>query len=498
VSGFYGLDPHDPESIRRAASEVSLPQERRSAVVAALRKINGNSPALDELEKPGTVAVVTGQQVGLFGGPAYTLYKALTAIKLARQLTGSGIRAVPVFWIATEDHDLAEVDHTWVFNPRIEPKKLSARVRGASAQPVGTMTFDSLPLDDLRSALEGFPSGEEVLARVKTAYQPGRTMGEAFRLLLADVLRDPELIFIDPMEPAIRQAAAPLLQQAFEQAPELSAAVIARGKELAAAGYHAQVHFEAQTSLLMRLEGGRRIALRRNGADYFHDTRRYDAVELMADPAELSPNALLRPVMQDYLLPTVAYVGGPAEIAYFAQSEVLYSALLGRMPVMLPRAGFTILDERAYSLMERFDLTLKDVFQPESVLAEKIAAKLLPAELDERFRETLGVVRESGDRLRQALAKFDPTLGDAMSKSLSKIEYQIEKNRKKAAREASRRESQATTSAAHLSNLLYPERHLQERLYSFLPFLAKHGLDLIETLYEHTYRGCPDHLQITI
>lgn len=494
LKGFYRHDPNDPASIREAASQAEIPLDRRLAVVSALRRINGDSPSLELLAQPGTIAIVTGQQVGLFGGPAYTLYKALTALKLARQLTDQGIPAVPVFWLATEDHDLAEADHCWLFGPDRRPQRISAGVQGLTGQPVGSLVLDSVPLEELKAALDGLPYADEVVQRVVAAYQPGRTMGEAFRLLLTGLLGDRGLLFLDPLDAQIREIAAPFLRDAFERADELSSAVIARDAALKNAGYHSQVLFESQSSLFLRLEKGRRIALRHHDGAYFHDSRRYAPGELTGDPTALSPNALLRPVMQDYLLPTAAYIGGPAEIAYFAQSEVLYSRLLNRMPVMVPRSGFTLLDERAYAMLDRFGLTLLDCFQPDGLLSERIAAKLLPANLQSVFDAAGSSVIESTDRLCASLDAFDPTLGAAMRKSAIKIKYQLDKNRGKAAREALRREKRVTENAARLSGLLYPERHLQERLYSFLPFLAWQGLDLIETLYENTYRDCPDHL----
>ena len=498
LKGFYRHDPNDPASIRTAAAQADIPIERRLAVVSALRRINGDSPALDLLAAPGTVAIVTGQQVGIFGGPAYTLYKALTALKLAHQLTEQGIPAVPVFWLATEDHDLAETDHCWLFGPDRRPHRVSAKVQGLTGQPVGSLVLDSAPLEELRAVLGGLPYSGGIVELVEAAYQPGRTMGEAFRLLLSGLLGDRGLLFLDPLDPRIREIAAPFLLDAFARADEFGEAVLARDAELKSAGYHSQVLFEPQSSLFLRLEKGRRIALRHHDGAYFHEARRYEPTELAGDPAALSPNALLRPVMQDYLLPTAAYIGGPAEIAYLAQAEVLYNRLLNRMPVAVPRSGFTLLDGHAHKMLDRFDLTLLDCLQPEGQLRERIAAKLLPANLQRVFDEAGAAVLESTGRLCATLDAFDPTLGAAMRNSAAKMQYQLDKNRGKAAREALRREKRVTESAARLSGLLYPERHLQERLYSFLPFLAWQGLDLIETLYEHTYRACPDHLLMTL
>lgn len=498
VSRFYTHSPHDPEALRAAANAAQIPDQRRSEVVAALRQINGDNPSLDELEVPGTVAVVTGQQVGLFSGPAYTVYKALTAAKLARQMSESGIRAVPVFWLATEDHDFAEIDHAGIFGPGHEPIKVTATGNSGAGKPVGSIPLVSAPIEELKRALDGFLYADEISAAVEDAYQPGRTFGEAFRILLQRLLSGHHLIFLDPMEPALRRAAAPLLRSALEHGEELGAAVRARSKDLQESGYHAQVLFEEQSSFFFLLENGRRLALRTRDGDYFHETRRISREQLLESAESLSPNALLRPVMQDYLLPTAAYVGGPAELAYLAQSQVLYQALLGRAPVAVSRSCFTLLDERAYSLLDRYQLKLPDAFHGHEALKEKIAARLVPPSLEESFTEARGETAALLERLQGQLAAFDPTLGAAMAKSQAKILYQLDKNRRKAAREALRRNTQVDTGAAHLSGLLFPERHLQERYYSILPFLAKHGPDLLDTVYEHVHRGCPDHLVLTV
>jgi uncharacterized protein YllA (UPF0747 family) len=194
----------------------------------------------------------------------------------------------------------------------------------------------------------------------------------------------------------------------------------------------------------------------------------------------------------------VAYVGGPAELAYLAQSQILYEMLLDRAPVAVPRAGFTLLDERAFSLLERFHITVADALHGEDVLRERIAARLIPPALQEGFTQAAAATAERLQALEAELSAFDPTLGAAMAKSRAKILYQIEKNRGKAAREAMRRSERIDAGVAHLSGLIYPDRHLQERTYSILPFLAKYGMDLIDMLYENTCRACPDHLLLTL
>jgi uncharacterized protein YllA (UPF0747 family) len=214
--------------------------------------------------------------------------------------------------------------------------------------------------------------------------------------------------------------------------------------------------------------------------------------------ASLSPNALLRPVIQDSMLPTVAYIGGPAEIAYLAQSEALYRILLKRMPVAVPRTGFTILDSRSSKLMERYELSLGDFFHGEMSLKERIASRLVPASLTVRMRESAASVSSAVARMRAELTAFDPTLAKALDRSSRKIDYQLAKMERKTGREAMRRDEHAARDAASLYGLIYPERHLQERLYSMVPFLAQHGLDLTSTIYQAIELECSDHRLLVI
>jgi uncharacterized protein YllA (UPF0747 family) len=199
------------------------------------------------------------------------------------------------------------------------------------------------------------------------------------------------------------------------------------------------------------------------------------------------------------VLPTVAYVGGPAELAYMAQSEVLYRELLGRMPVMVSRGGFTLLDARTAKLLERYQLTVPAFFHGEDVLRETIARQLVPPALTDEFSEVRRTVSKSVERLRDDLAGFDRTLAAAVNKSSAKILYQLSKIERKTARETLKRNERAAADASAMSGLIFPDKHLQERYYSILPFLAKHGVgDLMDTLYEHVRLECPDHQVLVV
>lgn len=476
---FYRHGAFSVKGWLEAAREADSGGAPRAEVAEALRGANAGSDALETLAKPGVVAVVTGQQAGLFGGPAYTLYKALTAIHVARRLGAAGQPAVPVFWIASEDHDLDEVSHAHVFDTRLRTVRLDVDESASRGRPVGGIAIQSPPLGALTTALEGFLHGRETAALVSECYRPGRTFAEAFRALLAALLRPYGVVFVDPLEPRLRRLAAPLLEKAWSLREELGEAVAARRAELEEAGFHAQVDVQDGAGLFLALEDGIR--------------RKVGSRAAVGDPAQWSPNALLRPVMQDWLLPTAVYVGGPAEVAYFAQSAALYEKLLGRMPAVLPRAAFTLVDGRTRRLMKRFGVTLDDFLRGEEALVEAVAARLSPAELEREFSGAEATIGSALGRLGAALAGFDPTLGKAMERSRARIGWQLEKMRRKTARAALRKQAETEQQARHAFRLVSPERKLQERYYSFVAFLAQHGTGLLEQLLSATDALRPSH-----
>jgi bacillithiol biosynthesis cysteine-adding enzyme BshC len=489
VEDFYPYRPNDIQSLVRAA-QFDFPDARRAALIQALTPLNRGNPSLALLAQPGTVAIVTGQQVGLFSGPAYTVYKALTAIKAAQELSEQGVPAVPVFWLATEDHDFAEVDHAWVFGADYRP--VNIRIAGATdngSHPVGGIALRDIPIDALRSALAGLPFADDAVAMVERAYQPGETMGSAFARMIGELFAPWGLLLIDPMQRALREMAAPLMGEVVERMPELIDALMVRSTELIARGYHAQVLVDKTTSLAFLLQDGQRIALRH---------QKLSTQELVQRAADLSPNALLRPVVQDYLLPTAAYIGGPAELAYLAQSQVLYGKLTGRQPAAFPRAFFTLLDERSHKRMVRYGVNPTDLFGGEQALHDTIAARLVPEQLRARLDRTQAAFSTALDALKGDLDQFDVTLAAALATNRRKIEYQVGKIARKTATQIMARDEQATRDARSLNGLVFPEKHLQERFYSIVPFIAKFGPGLVDELYSAVRTECPDHQFVVV
>ena len=497
VAGFYSHHYLGEEACAAAAAQVRYPEDRRQALIAALRPLNGESQQLARLAMPGTLAVVTGQQVGLFGGPIYTIYKALTAARLAERLGEAGIPAVPVFWLATEDHDFEEISHCWVFDEATQPRMLRAPADSGHC-PAGLVAPEAYPAAELAELLRDFPFRNEVMDLVGSSYRPGRTMGEAFLGLVRPLLDRYGFLYIDPMQPEVRRLASPLLEETARRGEELTALLLDRNRRLEEAGYHAQVHFEATNSLLFLLAGGRRVPLRRRVGTYEGETGIYSPGELAAQKEQLSPNAVLRPVMQDYLLPTVAQVAGPAELAYLAQSQALYQALLGRAPVVQPRNGFTLLEKRAAKLVDKYGLDYRCFLRGPEAVRQGISQRLIPPELHQTLFSAQEGFQTILDATQRALRAFDPTLERAAGRSRAKIQHQLSRLQSKAEREALRRDRRAGADAAYLNGLLYPNQHLQERVYSILPFLARHGLELIDHISRHIRLDCPDHVVLPI
>ncbi len=509
VSEFYAFNPLEEESFLRAARLLQYSDPLRKSVSEILEEQNrgfsageASQESLRRLAKPGCYAVVTGQQTGLFTGPAFAFYKALTAIKLSRTLTDRGLEAVPVFWLATEDHDLAEVNHCYVQarDGSLQRLEYSGEPPVQDA-PVGTVRFNETIQTSLQALSEFLPDSSarsEVLDALADCYRPGESLGTAFGRFLARVFGPFGVVFVDPMDERLHALSAPVFEAAVESAVPLGEAIVARSQRLVESGYHAQVRVTGNSTLLFLHAGGRRQALRqRDGRFGTVEGESFSPEELLArlgkQPQVLSPNVLLRPVMQDFLLPTVAYVGGPSELAYLAQAAPVYERILGRMPVLVPRASFTFLEPAVQRLLQKYGLTLRDICSGKHLLREKMAARFLPPDLTASFQKASAGLTESLNALQTSLAKLDPTLADAAANSGRKMHYQLSTLERKAAQSAQNRTEQVERDALRLENALYPQKALQERVYSGINYLARYGPSLLDQIYSQVSTQCSNH-----
>jgi bacillithiol biosynthesis cysteine-adding enzyme BshC len=503
LSEFYVQSP-DMNGISLAAKEIHLEKSGRHDVVEVLRKQNaafGGDPEtnrnLDRLEN-GAFAVVTGQQVGLLGGPAFSVYKALTAIRLANELTAKGTNAVPVFWLATEDHDLAEVNHCF-FGTRSGLERFELSNPGAEGRRVGEIPLGE-PIREISSRASAMLEGaaaEDVVKWITESYRPEETFGTSFAKLMTRIFARRGLIFLDPLSLELHRLSAETMLRALKEHETLAKELVDRSAALERAGFHAQVKVTENSTLVFRIVDGMRVPVRpKNGGfiagniqESFEDTWR--AVE--AHPEQFSANALLRPVIQDTLLPTVAYIGGPAEIAYHAQTSIIYKRLLGRAPAILPRAAFTLVTAHVANLLKKYKLDVRDVFAGRQKLRAKMESQALPRELAERFAEGEKSLKNLLEELREPLAKLDQTLTGSLDTAEEKILYQFNSVRAKAGRAEGFRAGVLDSHEREIISLLFPNDQLQERSLSMLPFLAANGLELLDQLDRNAKIGVGEH-----
>lgn len=508
IQQFYPHSPSLSEWAKQATPDRRYDLARRQRVSDALerqnRAWNSSSKTQDNIARlrAGASAVVTGQQVGLFGGPLFSILKALTAVKLAEEATVAGVDAVPIFWLATTDHDLAEVNHTLLPGPEASLQALTTPSRGLDEAPVGTVTFGSeieLVVNSAAELLGATPATDFL----RESYRPGETLGSAFARLFARLFADFGVILIDPSDPEFHAVAEPIYRAAIERAAELDESLLARGKALEDAGYHQQAKVTPSSTLLFTLRNGARIPIHRrtNGTpatvEFLVRDDKLSQDELLqriaAAPHEFSPNVLLRPVVQDYLLPTLAYTGGAAEVAYFAQAGVVYEKLLGHVTPIVPRFSATIVEQKPQALLDRYDVTLPEVFHGEDILRGKLAAKVLPPELQQAFDRATTTLQESMSEVREALAKLDKTLVDAADNAGSKVQHQLESLRARAARAELRQSEVVSRHAQQLINALFPNKTLQEREIAAIYYLSRYGVEFLSVLYATLQTGCHDH-----
>jgi bacillithiol biosynthesis cysteine-adding enzyme BshC len=460
-------------------------------LLAAQNPSPSAAPALAALAQ-GAGVVVTGQQVGLFGGPLYTPFKAATALGLARQATQSERPHAAIFWLATEDHDFAEIDHV-VFPARRELRKLVYSPPPQDACPVGGVVLGEAitPLIDEAWELLGASDAMEALVE---AYKPGRTFAQAFAGFYSRIFAAQGLLVLDAAGRDFHRLGAPVLRAAIERADEFHSALLDRNRQLEAAGYHAQVAVTEHSSLLFLIHQGARLALKRIAPTpaepeglWQAGHQSYSTADLLgildSEPERISPSALLRPVFQDLLLSTSVTIGGPAEIAYFAQSAILFERILGRVTPSLPRFSATLIEPAIGDLLRRHELSLDRVFgETPASLAQLLAARGLPVEGKQKLAAAGNALDAELEALLAWMQSQDAALGQSAETAASKMRYQMNRLRQLAANFQLQKEASLARHAESICQSLYPHGTLQERLHGAAYYFARHGLSLAEEL----------------
>jgi bacillithiol biosynthesis cysteine-adding enzyme BshC len=450
--------------------------EELTAQMAPLAPSAAQQRALEALATRGTAAVVTGQQVGLFLGPLYTIYKAATAVALAEALAvETGTPIVPIFWMATEDHDFAEIDHCTIARGTDTPLRLRVAGDGRvdAREPVAETRLGgdvTAAVDALRDALAGQPAGAEVAALVAEHYRPGARFRDAFAGLLSSLFADHGLLVFHPRTAGVAALAAPVYRTALAKAPEIANRLLARDEELAAADFESQVHVRTDASLVFAHdERGCRQLVR-------FDDAPGRAAEVAADPLRFSSSALLRPIVQDSLFPTAAYVGGPAEVSYFGQSSSLFDLFDLPVPLLCPRARFRLIDGRTRARLDKLGLAPAAVEQPmEALLAAVGALRPAPIAPAELRAAILDAPLDALASLPGRIGLADRHLARAFVRTRATLERAVERLTARYARSLALRDEECTGALQRARALLFPDGAPQERVFAFPSFAADAG-----------------------
>ena len=448
------------------------------------------------LRESETVAVVSGQQAGLLTGPLYTIYKALSAVKLSECLRGRGFKAVPVFWIATEDHDFAEVSNAFVLNKqgdlveiKNEPKRCYENL------PVGYVKLDESikqTIDELFQVLPRTEFTDELRTLIEKSWVTGVDYGDAFARMLTKIIGKYGIILLCPLDERLKKLAAPVYVEAIKKSDEIVSALRKRSEELVNEGYHAQVLInEDYFPLFYQAENRTRHALKKTPEGTYKTKgieREFTLNELIElaenEPHKFSPSVVLRSVVQDFLLPTVTYYGGAAEIAYFAQSGEVYRILERPVTTILHRQSFTLVDSKFGKTLEKYDLGLVDLFQGEEHLIPKIVEKYLNKDAAHVFAEVEERINAELNRLDRNLIEIDSTLSDNLARRRQKIIHHIGAMRSKFHYAQIRKDETINRQLETTFTSLLPHKHLQERTLNVVSVMNKYGIYAIDWIYE--------------
>ncbi len=511
VADFYAGDFRSVEARRAAADRAAAMNRDRETLVGILLDQNGRW-GMDErthahikaLRDPRSATVVTGQQVGLFGGPLYTIYKIITMLQLTRKLQEeTGRPAAPVFWLEGEDHDFEEIASVTLLR---ENEPVSVRYSGPSlsnavnAGPAGSL----VPGEDIRDLLSRIEEilpptdfREPLLQAVRAAYKPDVTLLDAFARLIKALFPESGIVFINPNDARLKRMAAPLFRREIEDPEAVVSRMKAVSERLQRAGFHAQVH-PRSTNLFLLEEGGRYAidaagdGFRLRGKDRQFTRKELSAI-LEQQPERFSPNVVFRPLMQDLVLPTAAYVAGPGEVSYFAQFKPVYEWAGVAMPLIYPRASVSLVETKVEKVLERYGLTVADMERDLERLFGRVALQESEVDLDEAFRQAARSLHEAVGAIRPVVEKVDPTLAKSAEATRAALVKEWERLRERVLKAEKRNHDEIRGRLEKALVNLLPFGKPQERVLSALYFLNKYSPELLRALEETLSLDTTEH-----
>ena len=503
LAPFYTGDPASDESWQTTIARAQRHARARSELAALLgRQLAAREAptaareAAERFADPNTVAVVTGQQAGLFGGPLYTLYKAVTAITLAAKISSDhGVRAVPVFWVESEDHDWDEVASASVFDAEFQRKTISLPTpAGAGETPVGRIFLGGEIHAAIEQLIASLPPTEfttQLADRLRHAYRPGVTMADAFARWLEQLLGERGLVLFDCSDPAAKPLVAPLFARELEEPARTWELAALAGQKLSALGYHAQVDATMpQGPALFRLNSKRTPILQAEAPALCAEARQH--------PEKFSPNVLLRPVVQDRLFPTIAYVSGPNELAYLGQLRNVYERFDVPMPIVFPRASATIMDSAGARFLSKSDLPFEALHARDESALNRVLAAALPERVDRALKDADDAVAQAMAAVIAALPAIDPTLEGAAKSTLGKLQHDLSTLHGKVISAAKKRDETLRRQFHRTQAQAFPDGIPQERAVAIVSLLNRYGNALVQRVIEELPLDLGRHWVLTL
>ncbi len=501
VAPLFAGNPADPAAWKHTIARVQKSTRDRTAIARIVsgqlerRSAHAHARAVaGRLADPSTVAVVTGQQAGLFGGPLYTLLKAITAIQLARKVSARhGVAAIPVFWVESEDHDWDEVRTAHVLDADLHLRSVTlGHLDGAGERPVSSLTFDA-GIDDAIGELEANLAKTEftddLITRLRQHYKPGRRMGDAFAAWIDDLLGRHGLVVFEASDPAAKPLVADLFRRELEVPCHTAALAKETGEAMRRLGHTPQVEPSEDSVALFYLGGGGRQAIkRRSGGGYTIGDTVHEADALRAEalehPERFSPNVLLRPVVQDRLFPTVCYVAGPSELAYQAQLGGIYGAFGVEAPLLYPRANATLLDSAAVRFLERSALPLESLHTEGETALNKLLESQLPPTLEPGLEDLVREVSARIETIKAIVAEVDPTLTGAADTTRERMQDTVKTLHNKIIHASKKKDETLRRQFTRTQALAFPAGEPQERIVDLPFFMNRYGQAVVDRLLD--------------
>jgi len=511
VERFYAGDFGKDKNYLRVFKSIKNRKYQRENLSSILKKQNQRFGSgsqvfknIELLQEDDSVVVFTGQQVGLFGGPLYTIYKAISTLKLAQALSYRFSKTfIPLFWLDSEDHDFEEVRSTFIIDKENQIKEiryLPAKI--PSGSPMYKVVLEekvSFCLELLKSSLYPTEFKDKVIQRLEECYVKGETISNSFAKWIASLLGKYGLVIVDPGDEELKKIALDFFFKEIENPGRSMKLVKETGERLESLGYHQQVIKPEETlNLFLEIEG-RRCSLKWigdliqvEGSD--KKLNRDDLGRIIEkEPQRLSPNVLLLPLMRSYLFPTAVYIGGPGEISYYAQLKSVFELFDLPIPVVYPRASMSLIEDKIKQVFQKYSLDFMDLFQePESLINSVLKGKF-PDPLNKTLEEKRQEIREILNNLEEELFSSEPALKPNIENTKGKIDYELKRLGEKLFQTYRQKNQILREQIYKAKNNLLPENKLQERVLNIVPFLIKYGFEFVDFLYHKVEVEKTDH-----